>query len=153
VTLLLPRAGHTFSGGPLGAPFLLTGALVRRDRGFTLIELLMVVVIIGILMTVLIPRWANSRQRAFMAALKSDLRNLATAQEAYFFDYATYTTNVASLPAFSLSPGNVVTILQATSGGWSATASRSGLSEQCYLFMGSVAPVGVGTVEGQVACQ
>jgi len=126
---------------------------VRRDRGFTLLELLLVIVILGILVAVLIPRWSSSRERAFMAALKSDLRNLATAEEAYFFDNAMYTSSLASLPAYSTSPGNSVTINQATVGGWSATASHSGLTKQCFLFMGSVTPVGVATVEGQVSCQ
>lgn len=126
---------------------------MRRARGFTLIELLMVIVIIGILVSVLIPRWSSTRERAFMASMKSDLRNLATAEEAYFYDNATYATTLASLASFTPSSGTVVTINQATVAGWSATASRPGLPKQCYLFVGSVAPVGAATVEGQVTCQ
>lgn len=126
---------------------------MRRDRGFTLIELLMVVVIIGILVAVLIPRWGTTRERAFLASMKSDLRNLATAEEAYFYDNSTYATTLASLVAFNPSTGNTVTINQATMAGWSATASRPGLPKQCYLFVGSVAPVGAATIEGQVTCQ
>lgn len=126
---------------------------MRRARGFTLIELLMVIVIIGILVSVLIPRWSGTRERAFLASMKSDLRNLATAEEAYFYDNASYATSLASLVAYAPSPGTLVTINQATVAGWSATASRPGLPKQCYLFVGSVAPVGAATVEGQVACQ
>jgi prepilin-type N-terminal cleavage/methylation domain-containing protein len=125
---------------------------VRRERGFTLIELLLVLVIMGILMAVLIPRWAGSREKAFMASMKSDLRNLATAEEGYFYDNSTYTTALSSLVAYNPSTGNTVTINQATVGGWSATSSRPGLTRQCFLFVGNVSPVGAATVEGQVTC-
>jgi len=125
---------------------------VRRERGFTLIEMLLVLVILGILAAVLVPRWANSREKAFMATMKSDLRNLATAEEAYFYDNASYATTLSSLPAYNPSTGINVTINQATVAGWSATASRTGLARQCFLFIGSVSPIGAATVEGQVTC-
>lgn len=125
---------------------------MKRLCGFTLIELMMVVVIIGLLASVLIPRFANSRQKAFMASMKSDLRNLATAEENYFYDYASYTTSVGALASYRPSTGVTITINEATMGGWSATASHANVARQCYLFVGNASPVGAATQEGQVAC-
>jgi prepilin-type N-terminal cleavage/methylation domain-containing protein len=65
-------------------------------KGFTLIELLIVVVIIGILAAIAIPKFANTKEKAYLASMKSDLRNMATVQEGYFADNQLYTTETAS---------------------------------------------------------
>lgn len=57
---------------------------LRSESGFTLIELLVVVAIIGILAAIAIPQFSAYRKRGYEAQVKSDLRNAATAQEAYF---------------------------------------------------------------------
>jgi type IV pilus assembly protein PilA len=57
---------------------------LQSTRGFTLIELLIVVVIIGILAAIAIPKFANTKERAVVASMKSDLRNLASSQESYW---------------------------------------------------------------------
>src|SRR5437899_8045924 len=64
-------------------------------KGFTLIELLIVVVIIGILAAIAIPKFANTKAKAYIASMKSDLRNLVTAEEAYFADSVKYTATTA----------------------------------------------------------
>ena len=69
----------------------------QRRSGFTLIELLIVVVIIGVLAAIAIPKFQNTKGKANLAAVKSDLRNLATAEEAYFYTNGTYTSSLASL--------------------------------------------------------
>ncbi len=56
----------------------------KNKKGFTLIELLIVVVIIGILAAIAIPKFANTKEKAYVASMKSDLRNMATAQESVF---------------------------------------------------------------------
>ncbi len=74
-------------------------------KGFTLIELLIVVVIIGILAAIAIPKFANTKEKAYLASMKSDLRNLITAEEAYFADSVKYSTNLGT--AFATSAGVV----------------------------------------------
>jgi type IV pilus assembly protein PilA len=63
---------------------------LRNESGFTLIELLVVVAIIGILAAIAIPQFAAYRKRGYEATVKTDLRNAATAQEAYFAAEQTY---------------------------------------------------------------
>src|SRR4030095_692917 len=73
-------------------------------KGFTLIELLIVVVIIGILAAIAIPKFANTKEKAYLATMKSDLRNLITAEESYFGDNTAY-TNALPATMYALSTG------------------------------------------------
>src|SRR3954470_6892379 len=95
----------------------------RRRQGFTLIELLIVVVIIGILAAIAIPKFQSTKGKAYFAGMRSDLHNLTTAQESYFYDHAHYSSALDSL-SFSSSKGDVVTVTEATAVGWSATSSN-----------------------------
>jgi type IV pilus assembly protein PilA len=65
---------------------------LREESGFTLIELLVVVAIIGILAAIAIPQFATYRKRGYEATLKTDLRNAAAAEEAYFSQNQVYKT-------------------------------------------------------------
>jgi type IV pilus assembly protein PilA len=98
----------------------------RMRKGFTLIELLIVVVIIGILAAIAIPKFANTKQQAYLATLKEDLRNLVTAEEAYFSDFTTYTSALTTTQ-FKASAGVTYTVSSATATGWAATATHTGL--------------------------
>jgi type IV pilus assembly protein PilA len=70
----------------------------EREAGFTLIELLVVIIIIGILAAIAIPVFLNQRKKGYDAQAKSDLRNMATAEETYLTDNPTgYTSVIANL--------------------------------------------------------
>ena len=111
----------------------------RAKSGFTLIELLIVVVIIGILAAIALPKFANTKEKAYLASMKSDLHNLVTAQEAYFSDnnslYASSTTDMGT--NYHASTGITVTIFGASGVGWSATATSVSTAKTCTITLGS----------------
>ena len=127
----------------------------NRMSGFTLIELLIVVVIIGLLAAIALPKFGFTKEKAYVSSMKSDLRNLATAQEAYWNDYATY--YAGSVPSAQLlykpSPSVTISIPEATSGGWSASSSHVGTPVTCAIFTGSAAPLPPAIAGGLVTCQ
>src|SRR4029079_13783721 len=110
--------------------------LNKTRKGFTLIELLIVVVIIGILAAIASPKFANTKEKAYLASMKSDLRNLATAQESYFADNQTYTTSTIAVN-FSPSSGVTVTIPDAAGTKWTATATHSATTKVCKIGFGA----------------
>ena len=123
-----------------------------RRAGFTLIELLIVVVIIGILAAIAIPKFSATREKSFIASMRSDLRNLATQQDIYHNNNYTYSTVAADI-GFVNSDGVVVTITEATGTGWAATAAHIGFpGAVCELFQGSATPTGPASIEGSMEC-
>jgi len=147
---------------------------MSNRKGFTLIELLIVVVIIGILAAIAIPKFANTKEKAVVASMKSDLRNLVTAQEAFFSDNQDYAgggpyigdgtvyvqangTAGAGTLAFSPSANNTVAVTWISAAGWSATATNpavKGVPKTCGVYVGAAAnsPNGAIKAEGAPAC-
>lgn len=123
----------------------------NRD-GFTLIELLIVVVIIGILAAIAIPKFSSAREKAFISAMSADLRNLASLQELYHNVNFTYSTDQDDL-GFTTSDGVTILIGEATGQGWSASATHTALpTGTCALYHGNAAQVSPATVESMIEC-
>ncbi len=108
-------------------------------KGFTLIELLIVVVIIGILAAIAIPKFANTKEKAYVASMKSDLRNLVNAEESYFADYVTYGTAAQLGTGYGESPGVTVAIANVSGKGWSGSATHTGTAKTCNIYLGDQA--------------
>src|SRR3989440_4768374 len=97
-------------------------------KGFTLIELLIVVVIIGILAAIAIPKFANTKEKAYLASMKSDLRNLVTAEEAYDADSVQFTTSLGN--AYETTTCVVGQTIALTGDGWTAHVSHNTTPKQ-----------------------
>ena len=124
---------------------------MRDKKGFTLIELLIVVVIIGILAAIAIPKFSATREKAYVSAMKSDLKNLASQQEIYYADNYSYSAVLADL-GFAQSEGVTVVVGAANGTGWSASATHSGTAETCAVFYGDAVAVAPATVAGAIVC-
>jgi prepilin-type N-terminal cleavage/methylation domain-containing protein len=122
-------------------------------KGFTLIELLIVVVIIGILAAIAIPKFASTKEKAYIASMKSDLKNLATSEEAYYSDKNSYSTDTTALN-FNTSTGNILVISSTDlTTGWAGSMTNPRVTSIANCKIGTGADtIGIG-VEGVVVCQ
>jgi prepilin-type N-terminal cleavage/methylation domain-containing protein len=133
------------------------GAAVKSvavgNRGFTLIELLIVVVLIGLITLIALPRFTGAREKAHRSQAATDLRSLVAAQESYWAEYKIYADDV-NLLEFNQTPEVVITILETSGNGWSAKVTHNSNADiECAFYTGPVTPPAVpGIKEGRVEC-
>lgn len=78
----------------------------KKQSGFTLIEIMVVVVIIGILASVVVPRIMDNPDKARTAKAKNDIRALESAMDLYRLDNFTYPSTDEGLDALITSPSS-----------------------------------------------
>ncbi len=109
---------------------------IQNEQGFTLIELLVAIGIIGILASIAIPLYSSYLENSMEARVKTDLRHIALAEEAYFVDNQVFRdcdqTNCATiLPGVNSLSQGVTLAITASANGFTGTASHPQVSVTC----------------------
>ena len=101
------RARDQSGDQPRAHPGASEGKRTNSDgqRGFTLIEVMVVVVIIGVLSTLILPRVLGRQEEAFVTKAESDIRALTNALKLYKLDNFQYPTTDQGLEALVNDPG------------------------------------------------
>lgn len=128
--------------------------MTRIRNAFTVIELVIVIVIIGILAAIAIPKFAGSKDRDYASAMTTDLRNLVTAEEAFLADSGKYTNNLSSLrfqPTAGVNPPAISVVPGAKA--WSATVTHTKTATKCGIGVNTINPVATADSSGTPQCK
>ena len=114
-----------------------------------IVQVLAVFVVLPVVAT--LPNGGCTKERAYIAAMKSDLRNLMSAQEQRFADSGTYAPSFSD-SEFRASSGVTISLGEATRAGWSASAVHVGTEVWCAVFVGDARLFASVAEEGAPAC-
>jgi prepilin-type N-terminal cleavage/methylation domain-containing protein len=115
-------------------------------KAFTLIELIVVMVIIGVLAGIAIAKFASAKEGAYVAAMKSDLRNFVIYEQNYAADNnSAYFSGDGVAQGFKGTPdvSVIATAVPGPPADWSATATHLKTTTTCSIGSGHVAGVDI----------
>jgi Tfp pilus assembly protein PilE len=124
---------------------------LRPRIGFSLVEMTFIFLVVGVLTLIAVPKIREMKRRAYVSMLTHDLRNVTHVEELHWEDADSYTNNLAVL-RIQPSADVILTIVEATKSGYSATAEHLPSGTHCAVFAGSAAPVAPATVKMAIAC-
>lgn len=82
--------------------------IIKKRKGFTLIELMLVVIIIGVLIAMVVPRFAGRSEQARQGAARADIEaNIAVALDLFELDNGRYPTTEEGLQALIAQPSGL----------------------------------------------
>jgi len=71
--------------------------------------------------------------------MKSDLRNLVTAEQSFFADSVKYTDRIGARGlTYAVTSGNTLSRIALTTNGWQASISNKNTRTRCMIFIGSI---------------
>ena len=109
-----------------------------KSRGFTVLELLVAIGILGILIAFAIPQYLAYRRNAFIAGVKSDLKNASIVQEVYFTETGIYTQSLATLLTSGFRQTKNVSISITSDGSsYSLIATHANCGTDTWTFNGT----------------
>jgi prepilin-type N-terminal cleavage/methylation domain-containing protein len=107
-----------------------------RRKAFTLIELIVVIVVLGILAGIAIASFRNTKESAYIASMKADLRNFALYEQNFLMEsQGSYFSGNGAAQGFVPTVG--VTISATADPGppptWQATATHNKTAKTCSI--------------------
>ena len=115
----------------------------------------LVAALLAIVVTIMVlgrPAGPSMRDRAYEAAVRSDLQGLEMAQDAYFADSGSYGASLAELN-FTASENVTIQVTLAGDSAWSAFGTHTRIPARCTIFVGDIEPPIPGAEERYPTCE
>lgn len=90
----------------------------RKEAGFTLMELMVVIVILGILASIVVPRFLDEPHKARVVKAKMQIQGLSTAAKRFYLDNGYYPSTEQGMQALVTKPTTGRVPKQYPSGGY-----------------------------------
>ena len=122
-----------------------------RRTGFTFVEILLAMAVFSILSAVALPKYRLMKDKAYKTTLRADLGELRIAEESFWAENHTYTTDASQLDWRPTTDVTVVISSSDPSAGFQATARHALMTgTECSTYMGRDTMSGIPS--GEIVC-